>query len=294
MKDFKLDFIGIGAPRSGTTWVYNCLKEHPQIQMSFEKEISFFNDTGGMFHNYIDSNYKKGLNWYIKQFPIYNKNKKFGSFTVFYLYDKKAAQRIKKHFPNTKIIVVLRNPVDRTYSHYWWYKKGYFEIEKSGSFEEAIVNNPEYVERSKYYKYLKRYYKIFGKDKIHVIIFYDIVNRPRKVIRDLYKFLNVDHTYTPLTLRTKVNTAKKTKYKLITHTINTIKYLRVIHLGFLIDIFKPTIIYKKVNELLVNRGTEEYKYERMKNSTRKMLKKEFLPDIEKLEKLIGRDLGIWE
>ena len=150
-KNFKLDFIGIGAAKSGTSWVAKCLSEHPDVQFSFAKEVCFFNKKGGIYEDKTEWNYEKGLEWYQNQFPQRESGKIVGEFSVDYLHDEYAPVLIQKNFPEVKLIACLRNPKDMVYSHYWWYKTN-FQEEQASTFEEAIKTQPEYLHRALYYE----------------------------------------------------------------------------------------------------------------------------------------------
>src|SRR3989344_5640213 len=102
--NFKVDFIGVGAPKCGTTWIAECLAEHPDVCFSWNKEPHFFNR---------DREYEKSLDYYRTYFKNCENKKLRGEYTVNYLYFDSAADRIKKHFPGTKIIIALRNPIER-------------------------------------------------------------------------------------------------------------------------------------------------------------------------------------
>ncbi len=107
-KDFKIDFIGIGTGRSASTWIYECLREHSQICMSQPKETRFFN-----------RNYEKGLKWYYKRFQNCSSFSIKGEYSPGYLVSLETPLLIKKHFPDAKLILCLRNPTERAYSHYF-------------------------------------------------------------------------------------------------------------------------------------------------------------------------------
>ena len=103
-------FIIVGASKSGTTSLFFKLSQHPQILPPHKKEINFFN------HNFAS-----GVPWYLAQFPAIADGKQFitGEASPLYIYNQQARTRIKQLFPNTKIIVMVRNPVDRTISEYY-------------------------------------------------------------------------------------------------------------------------------------------------------------------------------
>ncbi len=111
------NFIIIGAQKCGTTSLFDYMRRHPQIARAFEKEVRFF-----------DLNYAKGQNWYRAHFPtvqrmylekyIMRRNIITGEATPDYLWDPRSPQRMYETLPDTKLVVLLRNPVDRAYSHY--------------------------------------------------------------------------------------------------------------------------------------------------------------------------------
>jgi len=100
-------YIGIGAMKSATTWLSECLRYHPEIFISSPKEIHFFS-----------INYDKGMNWYLKHFNKSSNYKSKGEFSVSYLSHPEASKRIKKNLGEIKLLVSLRNPVERFISHY--------------------------------------------------------------------------------------------------------------------------------------------------------------------------------
>jgi hypothetical protein len=156
------DFLIIGAMKCGTTSLYHYLIQHPDICPAYFKEIHFF-----------DNNYHEGFKWYRSCFPtlfykyytIHVRRRNFitGEASPYYMFHPHVPQRVHQTIPNVKIIIILRNPVDRAYSHYQhWVREG---IEKL-SFEDAIKAESERLagEREKmlgdehYYSYNYGYY----------------------------------------------------------------------------------------------------------------------------------------
>ena len=119
-----VDFIGIGAQRSGTSWVYACLYEHPEICIPI-KEIHFFSRP----------RYENGTLWYEEHFATCGVGKRCGEFSTSYLYSDVTAERIHKHYPEVKILAILRNPITRALSQYGNAIKG-GEIPESMTFTE--------------------------------------------------------------------------------------------------------------------------------------------------------------
>ena len=139
---FKIDFIGIGTQRAGTTWIANCLSAHPQICLSNPKEVHFFGSV----------RYSFGLDWYKKHFSA-KPNQITGEFDAGYFASKNAAIQIKEHFPDVKIIISLRNPIEKAFSNYL----SVSSYEKYSSFENFLEANPKILERGIYYPKLYHY-----------------------------------------------------------------------------------------------------------------------------------------
>ena len=293
MKHFRVDFIGVGAARSGTSWVTACLREHPEIAFSLQKEVCFFNKEGGVYEIFHHWNYPKGILWYRKQFPKHLEGKKAGEFSVDYLPDKMAPKLIKKHFPGVKLIVCLRNPIEAVYSHYWWYRES-FRVEKAETILEAIRENPEYVRRHRYYSQLKRYYNLFSQESIHIIIYDDIKNSPERVIRNLYKFIGVSKDFTPSCLYRKVNTSQMTRSSLLTKIFPVTAFFEKTRFHFLIDYFRKTVVYQWLHTLYVRVNNKPlFQKPPLTKKETAFLKKVFSEDIKKTDRLIKRDLSVW-
>jgi hypothetical protein len=127
------DFIIAGAQKSGTTSLWSYLCEHPRVEAPMTKEMSFF-----------DVNFHRGLDWYRMHFPLRGadgscggagESTLTGESTAYYMFHPLAAQRIARLLPNVKIILLLRNPVDRAFSHYQLKLR---RLQETKSFEEAI------------------------------------------------------------------------------------------------------------------------------------------------------------
>lgn len=205
------DFLIIGAARCGTTSLYKYLIQHPNIAPATGKEVYFF-----------DKKYSKGLNWYRSFFPFKSKTifssnsieKKIltGEATPRYLYHPHSPKRIFKTLPNVKLIVLLRNPIDRAYSHYQ------MEVDhghENLSFEEAIkkeesrvkheielMNNDEnyysvefyrksYLTRGIYVTQLKNWFKFFPRNQFLIIKSEDFYSNTPHVYNTVLKFLEL-------------------------------------------------------------------------------------------------------
>jgi hypothetical protein len=125
------DFVIIGAQKCGTSFLYRLLVQHPRVKPAFAKEVHYF-----------DLNFRRGDNWYRSHFPLQALNgRKYitGEASPYYLFHPHAPRRAATVIPDVKLIVLLRNPVDRAYSHYQHQvKRGKGEAHETLTFEEAI------------------------------------------------------------------------------------------------------------------------------------------------------------
>lgn len=293
-KNFKVNFICIGPERSGTTWLYQCLKEHPEICVSEPKEVNFFNSSQSFWRkDLIDkTNYTKGLEWYKQHFNHCSSEKIVGEITPAYLHSPEVPERIYNHFPDVKLIAILRNPIERLYSHYMYTKmKGFYELP---SLEEVIEKEKGFVEESAYLKHIQNYLKYFPREKILITIYEDIEKNPKVFIREVLKFLGAGDTFMPPSVNTTINPAGAVALR--NRAISIKDSIRSFPGGKLaLELFKKTPFYKKaVDSLATKTGTVKVNYGKIHPETRKRLFEFYKEDINGLEKLLGRDLVFWK
>jgi len=294
--DFKIDFIGIGVERAGTTWIFECLKEHPQICCSKYKEIKFFSKKT-QFSNKNDK-YQKGLDFYQSYFSHCKEDQIKGEFSPHYFFEKESALRIKKHFPEVKLILCLRNPIDRAYSFYWFEKtRGKIPYD---SFEEAISKEFAYfITEGFYSKPLKNYFSLFPKENILILIYEEIAKDPIKFIQNIYEFLGVDKKFIPRKANQVINTPQtKNKFQLLIAglILKTKRFLTKFSLGrsLVNQLEKLGFVY--LLNLILERRSATYGITPkppMNPKTRKQLQQLYQKEIKELEKLINKDLSLW-
>lgn len=287
---FEPDFIGIGMRKCGTTWLASMLQSHPEIGFSVEKEISFFNNIWALVDEPQKSKLEvEGIESYEKYF---SKDKIVGEWSVTYAYDPNVAEQIKRYFPNVKILVSLRNPVERAVSFYNDAKYVRL-IENSKNFEEAIKKHPDYIEGGMYYPQLKRYFDLFPRENIKVILLDDIVKDSHAVVQDLYRFLGVDSSFVPEGINEKTGAARAIKYRFIYKLVGNFLRLLKKLVPKTIRPYARTFGKKKILIPLGRHTSRHVEKSPLKEETRKYLLEIFWPDIEKTGRLIGRDLSAW-
>ena len=258
-------FIGIGVQRAGTTWLYHCLKDHPLVFVPEKKELHFFN-----------INFEKGLDWYLKFFAHAKDELAIGEITPDYYYETAAINRIFDYFPNVKLIISLRNPVDRAYSAYKLFHKSFNEL----TFEEAFKKNKKLRELGFYHKWLSCVFTLFPRENLHVILYDDIVSSPKMVIRNLYSFLGVDEAFVPPSLQIRYN---RIIWPSMQETINKIG------LGFMLNLVKRSPISKYIKEI----HARHFDKHRACKDIPEYIKNFYQEDIKRLQCLINKDLSNW-
>ena len=196
------DFIISGTVRSGTTSLYYNICEHPSVLPASYDEIGFF-----------DSNYHLGINWYRSMFPTEKEMKQVkketnfaitGEDTPFYFWKKEAAERIFQDIPNSKIIIIFRNPVDRAYSNYNLgirKKTESLSFEdaideemnflKTHSFRDAVDRRRSYLSKGLYENQIKIWLDNFPREQIHILCTEDMKKNPKESLLKIFQFLGI-------------------------------------------------------------------------------------------------------
>ncbi len=198
----KPDFLIIGAQKCGINYLHKYLFQHPQVVPPTQPSLHFF-----------DLNFHQGINWYQDQFKAAKDSSLItGESTPYYLFHPLVPQRVYNLYPEIKLIVILRNPVDRAIKHYQHeVKLGY----ESLSFSEAIANEKTrlegevekiietetyysfnhqhytYLSRGKYVEQLENWIKLFPKEQLLILKSEDLFNHPQETMNKVFNFLNL-------------------------------------------------------------------------------------------------------
>jgi hypothetical protein len=186
-------FLLAGAQRCGTTTMHGQLKRHPNIFLAHPKELHFF-----------DMKWEQGLDWYEEQFAPKPQHKQIGEATPIYMYDGPARERMIQTLPDVQLLIMLRNPIDRAYSHYLHMRaRGH---EKRPTFEQAIAREQKrlgrdtravrrrfsYVDRGHFIGQLEALEQAYGRDRMHVMLLEDLKSDRVATLEGAFRFLNVD------------------------------------------------------------------------------------------------------
>jgi len=202
-------FVIIGAQRSGTTYLYSQLDDHPEITMArpMRPEPKFFLDEHAR---------ELGREHYTKAFFSHRTDERvLGEKSTSYIEHPEVAKRMAAVLPDAKILVMLRNPVQRAISNYYFSVKHGLEtrtieevfLEKKPAPESTIntsVSAFSYLERGAYDNYLEPFYNQFGADRMKVLLFEKMVGHQAE-IQDLYRFLGVDDQHESAVVSDRIN-----------------------------------------------------------------------------------------
>ena len=294
------NFLVVGAAKAGTTSVYQYLIQHPQIYMSPIKEPYFFSfiDSKPAFKGPYDDKTNKTIvtkiEDYEKLFENVVNEKAIGECSNSYLYFKYTAENIRKMIPACKIIVILRNPADRAYSHYL---QSIMLGHEKLSFKDALQNERvrkeknwrwhyQYIGQSMYYEQVLQYYNCFGGENVKIFLFEELINAPMKLMENIFEFLRVDSSFEPVTK--KHNATGLPKNNMLHKFLSYDNWIKNITRPFTSSKLRG-MIYKMIL-------SKNYNYKnktKLDDGLKKELKLLFKEDIIKLEKLTNRDLSNW-
>jgi len=283
----KPNLFIVGAPRCGTTSLWAYLNGHPDVFMSAEKELYFF-----------DSDLWGRKEWaptvadYLGQFCEATDQKIVGEATPSYLRSERAGKKIKDFNPGAQIIIMLRNPLDVMQSLHSQALNG---PEPLSDFEAALEadaarTGPEligYREFTDFPEQVERYFDLFGRENVHTIIFDDLMEKTTAVCQDLLRFLGV-----------------RSDYAVEFPCINTNQHPRNVRLQTML--WRPPTVLREMSRVLMPQRLR-FRIRRtllqsnrvvrprppMDSRLRMRLQRQFEPKVEQLSKLVGRDLSGW-
>ena len=292
------NFICGGAPKSGTTTLYDILKNHPDIYLSAYKEPYFFNN---------DEYYKNGIEWYSKTFfNDYTGQKIIGDFTPNYLTTDGVPEKIESTLgKEVKFLFILRNPVDRAYSQFLHNKRDQKEpliFEKALDEEKDRIDTYKkennsvyvmkygYVQQSLYADRINKYIDIFGKERVLVLIFEEVFKDIEKYISSILDFLNLNQEVT-LKLDIKSNPSQVARSRIFKKILYKNSFIK----RFFKKLIPSTLTRKKIRKIIQTLNNKPQEYDKLLPEVKtNMVAQYFKNDISKLENILGRDLDVWK
>ena len=280
----QIDFIGIGAPKCGTTWLSAQLGAHPQIGFAPDKEVYYFADT--ILRRLAGQElrcFNRGVTWYHEQFPpALGAISCRGEFCPSYLYSEQAAARIAAYRQDIKLLVCLRPPIEVVYSWYW-YNRNAVVASLPESFEK-MMENPFLRDLGCFARHLRPYLDRFPAENILVVQFDAIQREPDRVRESVYKFLNVAADFKPH-IETGKNPARAPRFPLLQSGAQRL-YTAMSAFPGVGKFLKSPTIAKMLQAAYHQVNTKTRKYEPLAPEERLQWEAYYAADREELSKLL--------
>ena len=284
-----VDFFIVGAPKAGTTSLFYYLNKNKGICMSSIKEPNFFSSQDLKIQKiYYDSLILDNLKEYERIFTPKNKQQIIGEASVSYLFYPNVANRIFDYNPRSKIIIILRDPVERAFSHYSMdLRLGHVKLSLDELFDLGLNNKDnlffqQYILLGQYYEQVNRYIEVFGRENICVKFYDELKLDASSFYSDILKFLQQENDHN-IDFNQPFNKSKLPSNKFIKwlYSWPIIRKISLIFLPLSVIEFININFFKENNNII-------------NNDLKSKLHSFFLEDIEKLEKLLSKDLNSWK
>ena len=297
------DFFIVGAPKCGTTALAEYLSHHPDIFMA-RKEMHFF---GGDLR-FGPQIYCRDREHYLKEFDGWHGQKCAGEASVWYLYSKQAAAEIKAFNPEARIIIMIREPVEMLYSLY-----GQFRLdgnENLPTFERALAAEDDrragrkftrhayfrpgllYRETARFAEQIRRYFDVFGRERVQVVIYDDFAADTSAVYRRVLDFMGLAGTAE--TGHFRVINGSQTVRSAFLRNLMSDPLVRgtavAAHAWLPAPLFSAL---ERIESWIMQSNIRLEKRPPLDAGLRLRLKREFAPEVERLSELLGRDLTHW-
>lgn len=266
-------FIHVGPQRTGTTWLYEVLKEEVAFPRG-TKETMFFD----LYHG-------KGIDWYEHLFVDSDHRKPLVEIAPTYFHSDEARDRIRKYIPDCRILCTLRDPVERLYSLY----KLMLEYGVTNlSFEQAVEEHPLMMASSQYEYNITRWFETFGRENVAVFLFDDLQKDPAKYLQMICHHLGLEPPrLPPERLRSTEKEAPARNYQVARLGLRLSHWLRGMQFYGVVNIARRI----GVRDLFFGGGEALHP---MALETSIKLRELFCPEVERLERLLKRDLSAWK
>ncbi|MGC8521207.1 MAG: sulfotransferase domain-containing protein [Steroidobacteraceae bacterium] len=269
-------FLYIGPDKAGSTWIFQLLQEHPGIFVAPSKDIYFF-----------DRYFDRGLEWYESHFELASSRQAVGEISHDYLYSESACIRIRRLLPEVRLIVNLREPVQRAFSEFLYLRKMGMTM---GDFREATREYPSIIRGSQYAAHLAMYLEHFPRHQLLIQRFENLTSDPSTFIRSVYSFIGVDPEFQPKRLRDQVLPAARARSPAIARAVkNTAIGLRNMGLGRAVGSLKQS---KLLNRVLFTAYSQDNR-PKLSQHDLMWLRTIFRPDVDALGALTGENFDDW-
>ncbi len=289
-------FLIIGVQKSGTTSIYNYLKQHPQVYMSPVKETGFFERDWEQEPADIQRRKKNGIVTWDQYQALFDQatdgQVALGEASPNYMFHyRSAAEQIQRRLPDAKLIAVLRNPVQRACSDYLMNMRD--AIGKQTPLAEQVRSrgNSSYVLlKGRYYEQLKYFIDVFGRSQVDVFLYDDLRKDSQGLMRAIYQSIGVEPNFVADTSK-KAQTAKVPKNQTLNRLLKTQNPIRTVATSVMQIV--PTKLRHQLRERLIALNSQDKGKAKFTEEDMILLQQYYREDILKLQDLLQRDLSPW-
>jgi hypothetical protein len=284
-------FVCVGAGKAGTTWLWDMLRQHPDVYLPPEKELHYFNDISYDGPDVRNPNFGRPLAWYLAFFREAGPDQVCGEISPSYLWSTSAPGLIHELDPEMRILVLLRDPVDRLFSSYLFGRQvGQIA---AVSFEEALERHRHLLARAPACASVQRYLDLFGRDQVHVVLYDDLVADPAGALRSVQRFIGVPELV-PDDVGARRNVTGASRFPRTTLLLMRGRMrLRKHGLEPLVDLGKRLGLVR-IFRFFQSQVRPWEERPGLDPATEARLRAHFLPDVEGLERLLRLDLARWK
>lgn len=270
------NFLFIGADRCGSKSLHHIFRQHPDCFVPAIADPYFF-----------DRNYDRGMSWYLGLFADAAPTARaIGEFSHDYIHSVDAAHRIAANLPSVKLLATLRHPIERSFS-------SYAAAANAGvittGFEQALKEVPRLIGNSLYADKLDVYFDLFPRDRIKVLFFEDLEDDPKAFAAQAFQHLDL-RVVDEIAYGERMSVLSKSRFPL-SGTLSKIGANTLRKLGW-VNLLGRLKSNKAFRSLFYKAYTSDDRPQ-IASDTRRMLSDTFAPQIDRLEKMLGRDLSHW-
>jgi hypothetical protein len=277
----KLTFIGIGAQKCASSWLYDILADHPEAALSEKKELDFFS-----------YRYEQGYSWYERQFPDKPGAKAVGEISPSYFNEASVPERARLYSPDLRILSSLRDPVERALSQHRHQIRIGSVAGPDYRFETALADNPSYIDQGRYATHLSRWLSCFPENQVLVVLMEDIRTDPEATARKVYEFLGINPDHRSAALYKKSNLSYAVRSRRTDATIQWLrKSVRQLGLGGIWQALGDSGLRNLYRGM--NRKPSEAVVPPVTAEVTLKLRELFREEINTLEQMLGRNLESW-
>lgn len=269
-------FFIIGPPRTGTTWLYEVLKDHTLLP-AFTKETRFF-----------DTHFQRGMDWYRAHFPQPSNGRRSGEIAPTYFASADASERIARTVPDAKVVCIFRDPVQRLISLYKL-KRAYALI--PWTFEQAMERDPEMLESSKYASRFKAWQHALGTDHVQATFYDDLRDRSQAYLNALVDFIGIPRFSLTESQLLRVHASETMTHPRSYQTTRSASTMADWFKARRLDRFVAAVRNSPLRRLVLGGGS---RFADLPGDLVLKLYEACRPEVEELEAILNCDLSAWK